>query len=53
MSSISSRMSLHRNDAQMSEQATKVAQRIGEVILKTAELAVAMSRLQDETTQEA
>ena len=46
-------MSLHRNDAQMSEQATKGAQRIGEVILKTAELVVAMSRLQDETTREA
>ena len=53
MSSISSRMSLHRSDTQMSEQTAKFAQRIGEVILKTAELAVAMSRLQDETTREA
>ncbi|XP_035843892.1 uncharacterized protein LOC118490388 [Helianthus annuus] len=44
-------MSLRRSNTQMSEQATKFAERIGEVILKTVELAIAMSRLQDEATQ--
>ncbi|KAF5792362.1 putative transcription factor interactor and regulator CCHC(Zn) family [Helianthus annuus] len=45
-------MSLHRNDAQMSEQTAKFAQRIGEVVPKTVELATAMYRLQEEATQE-
>ena len=44
-------MSLHRNDAQISEQTAKFAQRIGEVILKTVELGFAMSRLNNEATQ--
>ncbi|KAJ0700160.1 putative transcription factor interactor and regulator CCHC(Zn) family [Helianthus annuus] len=44
-------MSLHHNDAQISEQTTKFAQRIGEVILKTVELGFAMSRLNNEATQ--
>ncbi|KAJ0726797.1 hypothetical protein HanPI659440_Chr12g0474441 [Helianthus annuus] len=44
-------MSLHRNVAQISEQTAKFAQRIGEVILKTVELGIAMSRLNNEATQ--
>ncbi|XP_022013787.1 zinc finger CCHC domain-containing protein 7-like [Helianthus annuus] len=36
----------------MSEQTAKFAQRIGEVVLKTVELATAMYRLQNEATQE-
>ncbi|KAJ0566937.1 hypothetical protein HanIR_Chr06g0279131 [Helianthus annuus] len=50
MSFISFRMSLLRNDTQMSEQTAKFAQRIGEVILKIVDLGIAMSRLNNEAT---
>ncbi|KAJ0852289.1 putative transcription factor interactor and regulator CCHC(Zn) family [Helianthus annuus] len=46
-------MSHRRNDIQMSVQTDKFAQQIGEVILKTVELVVAMSRHNNEATQEA
>ncbi|KAJ0510850.1 putative transcription factor interactor and regulator CCHC(Zn) family [Helianthus annuus] len=45
-------MSLHLNNGQMSEQTAKFAQQIGEVILKSVDLGIAMSRLKNGATQE-
>ncbi|KAJ0883230.1 putative transcription factor interactor and regulator CCHC(Zn) family [Helianthus annuus] len=45
-------MSLPLSNGQMSEQTAKSAQQIGEVILKSVDLGIAMSRLNNEATQE-
>ncbi|KAJ0623375.1 putative transcription factor interactor and regulator CCHC(Zn) family [Helianthus annuus] len=45
-------MSLYLSNGQMSEQAAKLAQQIGEVILKSVDLGIAMSRLKNGATQE-
>ncbi|KAF5785418.1 hypothetical protein HanXRQr2_Chr10g0428451 [Helianthus annuus] len=45
-------MSLHLNNGQMSEQTAKFAQQIGEVILKSVDLGIAMSCLKNGATQE-